>query len=361
MKLVNRCVLLGLFIFSAAPLKAATVTVLMQNNFFSPSTVTINVGDTVTWVQRGSNHDSVSYDGLWDSGLLRLNQTFSHTFNEAGSFRYYCTPHEQIGMIGTVKVQAAANTPPTVALTGPANGAAFSTTDTITFSATASDNGSVTKVEFFSDGNLIGTDMDAPYSLTATLAAGTHSITAKATDNAGASTTSAAVSITVQAVANQPPAVTLTNPLGGPFPAPVSIVLRATATDSDGTIAQVEFFNGTTSLGVDTTQPYELAQNDLPAGLYMFSAVATDNSGARATSEVRTVGVAARPHISSVTRNGDTTILNVEGTTGIPHILEGTLDLLSWTALATNTPAAGTTVFTDSANEPRKLYRVVVR
>jgi plastocyanin len=164
----------------------ATAVVQMKNNFFSPATTNINVGDTVTWVQSGSNHDTVSYDGLWDSGSLRLGQTFSHTFNTAGTFNYYCTPHEAVGMKGTIIVQGAANQPPSVTLTSPANGATFLTTDTISVSATASDNGSVAKVDFFADGNPIGTDTTSPYSTSTTLSAGTHSITAKATDNLGA-------------------------------------------------------------------------------------------------------------------------------------------------------------------------------
>src|SRR5688572_7141874 len=128
-------------------LNAATVVVEMRNNFFSPASVTINAGDTVTWVQRGSNHDTVSNTGLWSSGILGSGQSFSRTFNAAGSFGYFCTPHRSQGMVGTVTVQGAANTPPTVTLTAPAGGATFVNTDTITFSADASDNGSITKVE----------------------------------------------------------------------------------------------------------------------------------------------------------------------------------------------------------------------
>ena len=153
--------LFSLLLF-AAPLNAATVVVEMRNNFYLPAEVTINVGDTVTWVQRGSNHDTVSYDGIWASELLRLNETFSFTFNNPGDFRYYCTPHEQIGMIGWVHVRGTSNPPPTVSLTAPANESTFLTTDTITFSATASDNGSVTKVEFFAGATLVGTDTTSP-------------------------------------------------------------------------------------------------------------------------------------------------------------------------------------------------------
>ena len=230
-------VFIGVLLLSASGLQGATVTVEMRNNFFSPDTVNINVGDTVTWVQRGFNHDTVSTDGLWSSGILAANQTFSRTFNTAGTFGYFCTPHRNQGMVGTVTVQGVANTPPTVTLTAPANGATFLTTDTITFSADASDNGSVASVQFSAGSTALGTDTTAPYSLTATLAAGTHSITARAIDNQGARTTSGAVSITVNAP-NQPPTVTLTAPTAGAtFPTGETITFSANASD-DGSCGQ---------------------------------------------------------------------------------------------------------------------------
>jgi Bacterial Ig domain len=60
--------------------------------------------------------------------------------------------------------------------------------------------------------------------------------------------------------------------------------LTATATDSDGTVARVEFFNGTTRLGGDTTAPYSIQWNVGAAGAYTITARATDNAGATGTS-----------------------------------------------------------------------------
>ncbi len=357
-----RITLLAVFTASAMQTPAATVLVEMRNNFFSPAEVTINVGDTVTWVQRGSNHDTVSYDGIWESELLRLNQTFSFTFTTPGDFRYYCTPHEQIGMIGTIHVQGGGqNTPPTVALTAPANNATFLTTDTITFSASASDDGTIAKVEFFAGANLIGTDTSAPYSVTGSLAAGTHSITAKATDDAGASTTSSAVNITIEGPGNQAPTVTLTSSAAGVLGAPASLVLSATAADADGSVAQVEFLNGDTLLGADTSAPYELPLSDLAPGVYSIRAAATDNAGARTVSLTVTLSVATPPRITSITRNGNTTIVAVTATTGIPHMLEATEDFTTWNEITTNTPADGSVTFNIDANGTKRLYRVVAR
>jgi len=91
------------------------------------------------------------------------------------------------------------NTPPVVNLTSPASGAIFNAGANITLSATASDpGGSVTQVQFFQNGTLVGTDTSSPYGLVwSNVAAGSYSITAVATDNGGATAMSSAVSITV--------------------------------------------------------------------------------------------------------------------------------------------------------------------
>jgi plastocyanin len=83
---------------------------------FTPSNVTIQVGDTVKWTWASSGHSSTSGtpghpDGMWDSGVQNSGFTFSHTFTAAGTFSYYCTPHGACcGMIGSVTVTPAADT-----------------------------------------------------------------------------------------------------------------------------------------------------------------------------------------------------------------------------------------------------------
>ncbi len=100
-------------------------------------------------------------------------------------------------------VRWAANTSPTVSITSPANGATFTAPASITIDATASDaNGTVTKVEFFQGAAKLGEDTTSPYSFAWTgVAAGSYSLTARATDNVGDGTASAAVSVTVSAAA----------------------------------------------------------------------------------------------------------------------------------------------------------------
>lgn len=89
------------------------------------------------------------------------------------------------------------NMPPVVSISSPSNGSSFTEGTSITITASASDpDGSVTQVEFFANGASIGVDSSAPYSVNWTIPAGTHTLTAVATDNEGASTTSSPVTVT---------------------------------------------------------------------------------------------------------------------------------------------------------------------
>src|SRR6266436_3060711 len=70
------------------------------------------------------------------------------------------------------------------------------------------------------------------------------------------------------------------------FVAPANVTLLATASESNGTIGQVEFFADATSLGVIATNPFTLTWPGVPAGIYALTAVATDGLGVTATSAV---------------------------------------------------------------------------
>jgi plastocyanin len=72
--------------------------------FFFPNPVTINAGCSVTWrnASSGAPHTTTSLTGLWDSGNIAANQTFTRQFNSTGTFQYRCTIHPS--NIGTVTV-----------------------------------------------------------------------------------------------------------------------------------------------------------------------------------------------------------------------------------------------------------------
>ncbi|HZB07175.1 MAG TPA: cupredoxin family copper-binding protein [Thermoleophilaceae bacterium] len=87
-------------------LAAASGSVTIVDFDFSPGTITVGVGDTVTWVNNGPTpHSATSSNGAFDTGIFPAGESRSHTFNEAGTFSYICTPHPN--MRGTVVVQGA--------------------------------------------------------------------------------------------------------------------------------------------------------------------------------------------------------------------------------------------------------------
>lgn len=184
------------------------------------------------------------------------------------------------------------NAPPAASLTSPAAGASFYAPASIVLSANASDSdGTVTKVEFYQGTTLLGAASSAPYTYVwAGVAAGSYTLSAKATDNFGSVTTSTPVTVTV--IPNAPPTVGLTSPVTG-FTAfaPANVTLSANAADSDGSVTQVDFYQGTTLIGTATAAPYTFNWATVAAGTYSLTAKAIDNLGAVTTSASLTITV----------------------------------------------------------------------
>src|SRR5207237_725404 len=92
---------------------------------------------------------------------------------------------------------------------------------------------------------------------------------------------------------NSVPTVSLTSPASGSsFFAPATISLAANASDSDGSIARVDFYQGATLIGSATSAPYAATWSSVGAGSYVLTAKATDNRAAVTTSAPITVSVA---------------------------------------------------------------------
>jgi len=299
--------------------QAANHTVTIVDFSFNPASLQIAAGDTVTWVNDGSfTHTTTSGttsggpnpDGVWDSGALNSGASYSHTFPSAGTFPYYCAPHYSF-MTGSITVSAA-NVPPTVAITNPPSGTIIPSGTPVTIRATASDSdGRVVSVQFMDSLVSLGVVSNAPYSITATLSSGIHSISAIAKDDQGASTRSQVVTITVGQT-NAPPAVAITSPTNGAaFPAGATIRIQANASDSDGSVSQVEFFDGATSLGAITASPFNLNAT-LASGSHMLTAVATDNQGATNSSAMIMITVASNilPTVSIASPTNNTSFIS---------------------------------------------------
>ena len=87
---------------TSSPVSGSYVSLV--NLAFSPATLTVKVGTTITWTNNDSmTHTVTSDNGVFDSGNLTPGQTFSYTFNNAGTFTYHCVIHSY--MKGTIIVQ----------------------------------------------------------------------------------------------------------------------------------------------------------------------------------------------------------------------------------------------------------------
>lgn len=211
----------------------------------------------------------------------------------------------------TLANQTKANQAPSVSIAAPGNNAVFHAPAKIDLQVSASDpDGTVKQVSYYRGTTLIGTSSASPFSYSWTnVSKGTYKLTAKATDNSGASTKSAAITVIV----NQLPTVSLSSPANNAsFAAPASVTLTASARDGDGSIAQVEFFEGSNLLGAKTASPFTMAWNNVAAGSYTLTARATDNRGGSKTSAAVAIKVngVTPPTVNMTAPADNTTILS---------------------------------------------------
>jgi hypothetical protein len=100
------------------------------------------------------------------------------------------------------------------------------------------------------------------------------------------------VDVSAVVINNNPPSVSLTAPTANStYSAPASVTIAANASDSDGIVSKVEFYQGTNKLGEDVSAPYSFLWSNIPAGTYQLTAKAIDNAGATGTSSLVTITV----------------------------------------------------------------------
>ncbi len=231
-----------------------------------------NLAGTIVWTVYGDLEFSGSYQSFglklkrWSNVKSPLVNKMNDVFASGGS----------------------GNPAPSVSITSPSQGATFEAGATINIGANATDNGSVARVEFYNGSSLLGEDSTAPYTYNWTnVSAGSYTIIAKAYDNEGASSTSS-VSITVNGIGgNELPTVAITSPTqGATFTAGSTINIAANASDTDGTISRVEFYNGNTMLSEDTSAPYSYSWANVAEGSYTITVKAFDNENGEGSSSV---------------------------------------------------------------------------
>lgn len=271
------------------------VDVSIHDFFFSPTPVTINVGDTVKWTNMGpTTHTSTSDTGVWDSGNLGVGQTFSFTFNTAGTYPYHCKIHTS--MHGTVIVSGS-NQPPNTP-TEPAGPTTRNVGQSGSYSTMTTDpNGD--QVQYRFDWNATGShDMSVwsalvPSGQSVSMShtwtkVGTYVVEAQARDSLSAmSNWSTGLSVIVSSTGNTPPE-TPTKPTG---PATRNVgqsgSYSTSAIDPDGDQVQYRFdfnANGTHAYSAYTSLVPSGQTGSMPyiwnaSGTYVVKAQAKDSIG----------------------------------------------------------------------------------
>jgi hypothetical protein len=208
--------------------------------------------------------------------------------SEKNEFQY-TMPNKDITVIGHFKkiVQ------PSVRITSPTVNSVLEENKTIQVKFEAySENGRITKVELFRNGNLIGSvnDPESNFSLT-NLPIGNHSLTVKAFDDKGAVAISPEVAIAVVPT-NLSPIVQIVSPSNGSeFFEGEDVRIEAEALDSDGKITKVEFYRGNVLIGTRNSSPYVAVIPKIVSGSYSITAKAFDDSGASTISSSVTINV----------------------------------------------------------------------
>ncbi|HJV47985.1 MAG TPA: Ig-like domain-containing protein [Geothrix sp.] len=196
----NRAFFMNATTYLAGAAATAPVPVV---SISSPATdPTITAGGSVSFQGSATISDGSALSYSWsfgDGATAAVQGPVNHTYTTAGTYTATFTATSNQGQAAsatrTVTVSPTADTqPPTVSVSE------SGTSGTISFSASATDNVGVTKVEFYVDGALVGTDTASPYTLASDstkLTNGTHTLVAKAYDAAANVGTSASVAFSV--------------------------------------------------------------------------------------------------------------------------------------------------------------------
>ncbi|MBI3418001.1 MAG: Ig-like domain-containing protein [Verrucomicrobia bacterium] len=191
-------------------------------------------------------------------------------------------------------------------IVAPTNQVTFKAPATFVFEAIRQANdGSTNPVEFFVGTNLVNLKNEPPYAVVVSnLARGTYSLRVSAMDRYGFVKDSRTVEVTVGDFNNNPPAVAITNLtyVDSGFIMPAAIAFKTLATDTDGTVERVEFFDGTNLLGEVTSPPYTFVMSNwvTRSAQHFVTARATDNLGTSVTSPEVVLNIGTTNELSIV-------------------------------------------------------------
>jgi plastocyanin len=174
---------------------AVTHTVLVGNNYFNPTSLSVEVGDIVKWEWVEGNHTTTSTSvpagaATWDKPINSGNQTYSYTVTTAGNYNYKCTPHAAMGMVGSFVATAAA---PSLTVS-PSNQNVTATSGSTSFTVLSNTTWNVTS--------------DQTWCTVTSSGSGNGTITANYTVNSSTSPRVATITVSASGVSNQVVTVT---------------------------------------------------------------------------------------------------------------------------------------------------------
>ncbi|MBC7947360.1 MAG: DUF4082 domain-containing protein [Chitinophagaceae bacterium] len=262
----------------SAPI-AITANTTYVASYFSPNGFYSSTNPYFTAATVNGNLRALANGEDGANGIYIYSATSAFPTNNFQSTNYW------VDVVYTTNV-APDGTAPTVSLTAPAAG---TITGVVNVTANASDNVGVAGVQFLLNGANLGTeDVAAPYAFswnTTTVANGSYTLTARARDGAGNTTTSSSVVVNVNNIPDtQAPTVSLATPAAGNISGTVNV--SANAIDNIA-VAGVQFLLNGANLGAeDVSSPFAYAWNTFPVanGTYTLTARARDAAGNTTTS-----------------------------------------------------------------------------
>jgi hypothetical protein len=298
----------------------------------SPNAIISGQSVSITWTQaggtvpgghyrvrevrpNGTNNDLANVPRVSGS-----NYSYSATPSSGGGTYTYrvraCNPNNLCGgwRDDTVRV----NVRPLVSPTSPSNNATYTTAQSVTATATASDSdGSISRVEFRLDNGSWLSDTTAPYSRNlGTLSAGNHTISYRSRDNDGLYSSSGSRHISVIVPPNVAPSVSASSPANNAvFLTTQTVSASANASDSDGSVSRVEFRLDNGGWAPDTSSPYSRSFGTLSAGNHTIYYRARDNDGAYSSQVSRAIRVDVpnvAPSVSPSSPANNTTFLTTQ-------------------------------------------------
>ena len=257
-----------------------------------PSGLTVSLGsrtEPAPFTQTVIENSTQQVNAPATQNVSGTDYNFTGWSNGGAAAHIFYAPTDDLTLAATY-VAGPPNLPPSVSITSPADGAVIPAPGPVAIDVDASDDNAVQRVEFYVDGALIATDFTAPWTTFWTATAGAHNLTAMAYDVPGLSATSTPVAVTVE-TPNTPPTVSITSPVNNAvIPNPGSVTITANASDVDGPLQRVEFYDDGVLIGSDTSSPWSISWN-ATLGAHALTAVAVDSGNLTTTSSPANVTV----------------------------------------------------------------------